>query len=143
MASPHDALFKDLFSDPADAAGELRAVLPPELSAWIDWSTLRRLPVELPDPTAAERRADLLFAVDVQGHELFLHVVLEHKSREERWTPLQLLGYAVRIWQRHRRKFPRSRALPPVLSVVVHHGPRGWRGSTPAWPLGKKQPVQS
>jgi hypothetical protein len=38
--TPHDALFKAVFSSPEHAEAELRAVLPPRLSRRIDWSTL-------------------------------------------------------------------------------------------------------
>src|SRR5690606_1912344 len=130
MPTPHDALFKSIFSRRTDAEGELRAVLPPALVTRIDWTTLRRLPATLSDPTDAERHADLLFAARIAGRQLLLHLVLELESRADRWTALQVHGYAVRIWQEHRRRHPGSRWLPAVVSVVVHHGTREWREHT-------------
>ncbi|MFO0715101.1 MAG: Rpn family recombination-promoting nuclease/putative transposase [Sandaracinus sp.] len=38
--TPHDALFKAVFSLPEHAEAELRAVLPARLARRIDWSTL-------------------------------------------------------------------------------------------------------
>ena len=64
-----------------------------------------------------------------------LHLLLEHKSGADRWTPLQTLGYTVRLWEAHRRRAPRSRWLPPVITVVVHHGRRGWTGTTDVFDL--------
>ncbi|MBN2193850.1 MAG: Rpn family recombination-promoting nuclease/putative transposase [Polyangiaceae bacterium] len=43
MATPHDSLVKRVFSVREDAIGELRSVLPPEVSAALD---LERLEVE-------------------------------------------------------------------------------------------------
>ena len=40
-ARPHDAFFKDTLSNLDNARGELRSVLPPEISALVDWSTLQ------------------------------------------------------------------------------------------------------
>ena len=135
MATHHDSLFKAVFSDPAEARSELRAMLPRELALRIDWSTLRRRPESLLDPGNAERRADLLFEVELSNRPLLLHLLLEHKSGADRWTPLQTLGYTVRLWEAHRRRAPRSRWLPPVITVVVHHGRRGWTGTTDVFDL--------
>lgn len=42
-------------------------------------------------------------------------------------TPLQLLSYMVRIWDRHAQgKADRLRALPPILPIVVYHGEARW-----------------
>ncbi|WP_408639281.1 Rpn family recombination-promoting nuclease/putative transposase [Nocardia yamanashiensis] len=38
--NPHDAYFRQVMSRPADAAGELRAVLPEAVTARLDWETL-------------------------------------------------------------------------------------------------------
>jgi hypothetical protein len=38
--TPHDALFRFAFSRAENAAGELRAVLPPALATRIDWLSL-------------------------------------------------------------------------------------------------------
>jgi len=49
VSSPHDALFKYVFSQPEHAASELRAVLPAELSRRIDWSSLELQPTSFVD----------------------------------------------------------------------------------------------
>jgi hypothetical protein len=38
-AQHHDALFKDVFGDPAHAAEALRAILPPQVAAHFDWNS--------------------------------------------------------------------------------------------------------
>jgi hypothetical protein len=44
--------------------------------------------------------------------------------------PLRLLRYVVRIWDRWRDEHPGARRLPPVIPVVLFHGPRGWSAPT-------------
>ena len=44
MSSPHDALFKYVFSQPEHAASALRSLLPEALSQRLDWSSLELQP---------------------------------------------------------------------------------------------------
>ena len=55
MSTPHDALFKYVFSQPEHAASELLAVLPRELSARLDWTTLKLEPGTFVDPHLTDR----------------------------------------------------------------------------------------
>jgi len=43
---------------------------------------------------------------------------------------LRLLGYMLQIWEAYLRRNPRARWLPPIVPVVVAHGPGGWRART-------------
>jgi len=100
--------------------------VPPELSRAIDWSTLRLADSALVDPHLAERRADLLFSVLVNGAPALLHLLLEHRSTPHAHMPLRLLGYQVRTWERCIAHTPGLAELPPIIPVVVYHGASGW-----------------
>jgi predicted transposase YdaD len=65
--TPHDALFKTIFSQPEHAAGELRLALPPSLVAHIDFATLTLRPGSFVDEALRERSTDLLFSVQLAG----------------------------------------------------------------------------
>ena len=130
MPTPHDALFKRVFSQPIHAEGELRHVLPPALTEQIDWSTLQLRPGSFVDEELRERHADLLYGARLAGGDVLLYLVLEHKSGPDAFTPFQLLGYVHRVWQRFRNENPRAGGLPPVVAIVVHHGGRAWVGGT-------------
>ena len=127
MPTPHDALFCQVFSDPRHAAGELRAMLPAEIGAHADWATLTPAPTAHKDVSQGDRHADLLFTVEVRGAPTYVYLLLEHKSHDDRELVLKLLEYAVRVLLRHTRENPGDPALPPVLALVVHHGPGGFR----------------
>lgn len=75
------------------------------------------------------RHADLLFQASLHGHPVLLYLLLEHKSAADRWTPLQLLRYVVRVFDRFLQQHPEATFLPPIVPIVVHHGERSW--STP------------
>jgi Putative transposase, YhgA-like len=63
--SIHDALFKATFSQVEHAAGELQAILPPALSARIDFATLTLCPGNFVDPDLRQRYTDLLFSAEI------------------------------------------------------------------------------
>jgi hypothetical protein len=59
---PDDALSRHELSRPERAAAELADVLPAELAARIEWSTLRLEPGSFVDPGPAGRATDLPFS---------------------------------------------------------------------------------
>ncbi len=129
MTNPHDALFRATFGDPQHARALLRSALPAWLAAAIDWPTLRVLDASFVDPELADHRGDLLFGVDAFGWMLYLYVVVEHRSTDERFLTLDMLRYVVRILERHREAHPGETKLPPVIPLVVHHGDRPMRAA--------------
>ena len=131
MPGPHDALFKAAFGEPAHAAGELRAVLPPDVVAALDLRTLRRVPGSFVDAALAERHTDVLFAVDtVDGRVAYVYVLLEHQSTVDPLMPHRILGYLVRIWEAHVTSHEHALPLPPIVATVVSHAPGGWTAAT-------------
>jgi len=129
MPTHHDGMFKHAFSDPQHAGPLLRALLDPAITAAIDWRTLQRAPDTFVDERQREQRTDILFTVRIRDRDGFLLVLPEHKSRPDRWLPLQGLSYIVGIWKQLHREQP-DRQLPPILLVVVHCGARPWRATS-------------
>lgn len=124
--TPHDALFKATFEQPAKAAELLRSFLDPALSARIDWSTLVLESGSLVDAELHSQHTDLLFTARLDGREIHIYLRLEHQSRPDRWIGLWLLRYIVGLWVRHVDRHRDARLLPPVLPVVVHHDDKAW-----------------
>lgn len=122
--TPHDALFKAIFSRPEQASAELASVLPAALAAEIDWSTLEPTPTAFTDPSLSQTESDLSFRVKCRG--VLLHVILlfEHQSSDDPEMAFRLLRYMVRIWEGE------SVPLPPIVPVVLHHSEAGWRSAT-------------
>ncbi len=125
-STPHDHLFRRVFSVPEHAEGELRSVLPADLVARVDWSTLALVPGTFVDTAAGAIEADLLFTVELEGRRAFVYVLLEHQTTSDPRMPLRLLRSMVRIWERHFEEHRDARAVPAILPVVVHHSAAGW-----------------
>lgn len=126
MPDNHDALFRRTFSQPEHASSLLRTILPPVLAEAIDWATLRQLPGSSVDEDLRSRHADLLFTAELGGQAVLIYLLLEHKSGTDRWTALQLLRYVVRVYDRCLDDNPGVATLPPIVPIVVHHGPQRW-----------------
>jgi predicted transposase/invertase (TIGR01784 family) len=132
MPTPHDALFKLTFSDPAHAAPLLRTALPPALADRIDWDTLERLPTHFITEELRARQTDLLFRVRLrgseghEGHEARLILLFEHASQSERFYLLRSAEYTLLTLKDYLREHPKSKRLPAVIPVVLHHSKRGW-----------------
>ena len=77
---PHDRLFRYAFERPEIAEGELRTLLPPEVMAALDFTTLKLEPGSLADPEFAQLKTDLLYRVELAGEESFVFLLFEHQS---------------------------------------------------------------
>ncbi len=123
----HDGLFKLGFGEAIHAAGELRSVLPPAILDAIALEELARVAGSFVDEDLAQRHTDLLFRAPRRdtGEPLYLYVLIEHQSEPDRWMPMRVLGYVLRIWETLLRDEV-LRHLPPIVPLVVHHGAGGW-----------------
>jgi len=130
MQSPHDALFKATFSELAHARPMLKQVLPKGLAAAARWSTLKLVPGSFVDEQLQDRHSDLLFTVRLRSRPALIHLLFEHQSSVDRWMPLRLLEYMVRIWRAHLAQNARARTLPPIIPIVLHHSDQGWTATT-------------
>ena len=127
-ATPHDALFRALVSNPARASALLADYLPPEVAALLDPGTPpEAVEGSFVDADGARSQCDALFRVRLKtGHEARIYVLLEHKSYIDAATPLQILRYMIDIWQREITAGAARDRLPPILPLVFYHGPGRW-----------------
>src|SRR5688572_2907772 len=123
--TPHDALVRSILGQPAYAAEELRATLPPEVVAELCLDTLVPVDGAFIDAALDESNADLLFTVALRRNEgRRAYVLIEHQSTFDPKMARRLLRYQERIWERHDADHPHDDAAPPILVVLLHHGPR-------------------
>ena len=121
--APHDALFKAVFGQPEHARGALRAVVPAAMAEALDWSTLALQPGSFVDPELSPSHTDLLYAAAWRGGaEVPVYVLFEHQSSADRWMPLRLLRYMVRIWERWLKDHQDATALPAIVPIVLGQG---------------------
>ena len=124
----HDALFRVLVEDPDRATTLLRQYLPKALSKRMADAPVKLLDGTYVDTTSRVTQSDRLFAIKLTNDTpALIYTLLEHKSAADLGTPLQLLGYMVRIWSRYAEGKPdRLRNLPVIVPIVFYHGRHSW-----------------
>jgi Putative transposase, YhgA-like len=128
--SPHDAVFRRIFGVPVNAASQLRAVLPPGISARLDLRRLARVQGSFVDADLTWRHTDLLFSAPLDGRDAFVYLLVEHQSSDDPLMALRLLRYITRIWDAYERENPETRRLPAVIPLVVYHDRGRWTSPT-------------
>jgi predicted transposase/invertase (TIGR01784 family) len=126
--STFDRLFRRLFGD-ADAAADLaRNALPQELLRRIDLDSAELIEGSFVDEQLRGHQTDLLVRFRSSGgREIYVYVLVEHKSSPDRWAPLQMLRYVVRVYQELLDKATGRSRLPEVVPLLLYHGSRRWR----------------
>jgi hypothetical protein len=97
--TPHDAVFRRIFGVPANAASQLRAVLPlghrrPGWT-WVGW---RRCRAASSTRTYGGGTRDVLFTAPLDGRDAFVYVLVEHQSSDDPLMAFRMLRYVTRIW---------------------------------------------
>lgn len=127
--TPHDALFKAVFSQPEHARGMLRTIVPAVLAKALDWEALTLRPGSFVDAALAHQHTDLLYSVRWHdGEEALVYLLFEHQSTPptEGLMAYRLLRYQNRIWDRWRVDHPKSKTLPMIIPLVLYHGLVPW-----------------
>ncbi|NKY55960.1 Rpn family recombination-promoting nuclease/putative transposase [Nocardia flavorosea] len=130
-STPHDGLFKAICSRKAEIAGILRANLPGTLAARLDFDCLELQPAGFVEQNLRAFYSDLLFRTRLSGHDAYVYVLVEHQSCPDRFMPMRMLRYILMTWTQHLDAHPNSKAIPAVIPLVVHSGPRGERWNYP------------
>ena len=125
LPSPHDTLFKVIYSQPELAYELFQLVLSPkELKAF------RRDTLKVEKDTFKGRQADLILSARLKGENsrIFLFFLLEHKAYYDKNLFNQLLDYQIAIRKKNLEDFGRAM---PVVPILFYHGrrPLKWRRS--------------
>lgn len=128
--SPHDAFFKAVFSQPENAVGEFKAVLPPALVGALDLATAHAVPGSFVDEHLSARHTDLLYEVKLAERDALLYVLFEHQSSVDPLLPVRLLVYVGRVLDDWVRRHEGATRVPPVIPVVLYHGATAWTAAT-------------
>ena len=125
--TPHDKLFKRVFKEPRHAAEALAPLLPPRLSAAIEWDGLKRESETHVDESLADIYSDLIFSASAGDTPVRIYVLFEHQSTNDPRMALRLLEYMVKVWTDFVRDSDNAgQPLPLVIPVVLAHVPGGW-----------------
>lgn len=125
---PHDATYKNLFTDPDMVASLLRRFVPADVVAEMDFSSLEPFPSAHVTEDRRERRNDIVWRVRLKESFCYLLFLLEFQSREDWWMAVRILAYTALLWQDIIKadKLKRGDKLPPVFPLVLYNGSKAW-----------------
>ena len=126
-----DPNYKRLFSFPRMVEDLLRAFLPAEALAELDFSSLDKLPAEYVSDELLQRHGDCVWRLRRRGRWLYLLVLLEFQSTDEPRMALRILTYTSLLYQELVRNgaLDARERLPAVLPVVLYNGAARWRAA--------------
>src|SRR3954467_15890215 len=130
----HDAFFRALMDEPGVAAALLREHLPAEVAALLAPDAPELLDAHFVAAHLRHSQADRLYRARALGGEVYIYVLLEHKSAPDPEVGVQLLDYLAEIWRRlDRQRLERGGAVGsdrlPIVLLVIYHGAREWIGA--------------
>src|SRR5690606_36080684 len=107
--------------------------LPSEFVQYLKLESLQQADTSFIDANLKRRFADRLFSVELSdewvlrkelsSREVFLLILVDHKSSPDKNAVVQLLGYIVRIWE---HRIENQLPLVPVIPWVIYNGVRPW-----------------
>ncbi|MCA9646612.1 MAG: Rpn family recombination-promoting nuclease/putative transposase, partial [Myxococcales bacterium] len=136
--TPHDQLFKAVFSNPRHAAGEIRYLLPSALVRALNWKTLRLEPGSFVDRKLRPSASDLLFSARLEGSvdRLGLYILVEHQSTPDPLMTLRMQRYVASAQLSLAKDKQR---VPVVLPIVVSNAEGEWPHATDAHSLFRRE----
>jgi predicted transposase/invertase (TIGR01784 family) len=126
--SMHDEAVKEYFSDIETAKSFFREYLPAEIVNNLDFNTLRICKDSFLDKKLARYFCDILYQSNLKkiDVDIFIYLLIDHKSREEPFIGFQFLKYMLRIWELYLKQNKKAKALPVVIPIVIYHGHKKW-----------------
>ena len=127
--TPHDSLFRQVFSDKEHAASFLQSYLPAHILNLLDLDMLTICKDSFVDKDLRYHYSDILYQTNIKSTPCFIYFLFEHKRTCEQNIALQLLRYMVRIWELYlKQKNPLP--LPIIIPLVIYNGKHKWHVRT-------------
>ncbi len=124
---PHDTYIKILLSDINRASDFLQSMLPQDLVAKFDFSTISSEKISFINSDLEEVMADAIFSLGLKeknSEHCFVSILLEHKSYIDPPVPFQMGMYMMGAYlEMLRNKIP----LRPVIPFLFYQGKRKWK----------------
>ncbi|GAB4419231.1 MAG: Rpn family recombination-promoting nuclease/putative transposase [Bacteroidia bacterium] len=124
--NPHDRFFRQAFAYPALVEEYVRHFLPPELARGFDLSTLEQQKESYLDKSLEAFFFDVVYTVAYGEKQVWLTLLLEHKSYVPPHPWRQLLRYLLNAYSAQAEHKGRRR-LSPVIPIIVYHGKKRWK----------------
>ncbi len=96
----HDEFFRATFANPKIAQAFCQHYIEGRFPKQLDLEGLKLRKGSFVDPKLRSHYSDMLYLVPLAGtnRTVYIYILIEHKSRSEEFTIVQLLRYMLQIW---------------------------------------------
>ena len=142
MAHEHDAGYKLLFSDKLMVRDLVQGFIDEPWLRQLDFNTLERVNGQYVTEDMRNREDDVVWRVRSGEDWLYLYLLIEFQSTDERFMALRMMVYVGLLYQDliRQKQLPPDGLLPPVLPIVLYNGDPRWRSPTALSELLPKLP---
>jgi len=143
MPTSHDTGYKLLFSNPLIVRDLVQGFVDDPWLQKLDFSTLEPFKGHYVSEDMRERADDVVWRVKSGKDWLYLYLLIEFQSSNERYMALRMMVYVGLLYQdliRNKQLGPHG-LLPPVLPIVLYNGERRWRAPVSLAELLPKPPA--
>ncbi|HAU1484593.1 TPA: Rpn family recombination-promoting nuclease/putative transposase [Legionella pneumophila] len=132
ITNAHDQFFRTSMADKRVARDFLKAWLPGDLCQTVNFEQLEMQPRSYINDLRKESAVDVLFKTEIEGHEAYLYLLLEHQSTPDQLMPFRLLKYICNIIDHHLKTHDHKsdKKIPLIYPLVIYHGKRKYPFST-------------
>lgn len=125
VTSIHDKFVRAILADKSVAMDYFKACLPKYIVDRLNLSTLTQLSDTYVSKELRKTMSDIVYSCSVKDSEEELKVclLLEHKSRLEKFTPVQLGSY---IFSGFQKQIDQEKRLSPIVPILLYHGKEKW-----------------
>jgi len=129
ITSIHDKFIRAILADTEIAISYFKACLPESIADLLDWSTLTQLSDTYISKELREKISDIVYGCRRRGsrRKVKISLLFEHKSKPEKFTPVQLLSYLSSGFQ---KQAAQDKEVSPIIPVLLYHGKERWRYQT-------------
>ncbi|MFT4060606.1 MAG: Rpn family recombination-promoting nuclease/putative transposase [Legionella sp.] len=132
ITNAHDQFFRTAMADKRVARDFLQSWLPKDIYQSVDLEKLEIQPRSYINDVRKESAVDVLFKTEIEGHEAYLYLLLEHQSTPDQLMPFRLLKYICNIIDHHLKTLNTNddKRIPLIYPLVIYHGKRKYPFST-------------
>lgn len=139
----HDASYRMLFHNPHLVRGLFQGIVRGPWLGALDWAGLQALPTDYISDKMRQRQGDCVWRIPRRdGHNLFLLLMLEHQSSNDKAMALRMLTYRSLLYETLLQREPglSPTALPAVLPLVLYSGVPRWSAACDVADLIERAP---
>jgi len=123
--NPHDKFFKSFIYEKENAIDFFKTFLPKNISGIIDFDSLSIENTSFVSDALSETFSDAIFKCRLKNtkEEVFISILIEHKSYPDRYVAIQLLNYLANgYWT----QLKESNSLQLIIPFIYYHGKENW-----------------